>query len=144
MPADTDRTSLDQLMHLLWTMAGNERLVRGKHFAFKGQNLVIPLTEALAEARKYARETSWEEDVLSEDAYRGLIQEMVDQGGSYVLQTSERADFASECGRKQRRGILIDPQKLQVDLDLDAGQWGDATAILAIEIPASTGKRGVA
>jgi hypothetical protein len=144
MPTSKDRNSLDQLMGLLWTMAGNGRLLRGIHYAFIGENLVIPLKEALAEARKYARETSWEEDVLSEDTYRGLIPEMVNQGGSYVLKTSERADFSSESCRKQRRGVLIDPHKLEHDLDLDVGQWGDATATLAIEIPASTRKRGVA
>jgi hypothetical protein len=140
MPTSKDRNSLDQLMGLLWTMAGNGRLRRGMHYAFKGENLVIPLTEALAEARKYARETSWEEEVLSEDTYRGLINELVAGRGSYVLHGSKRADFTPDLSRRQRRGLLIDPHKLEQDLDLNAGQWGDATAILAIETP----KRGAA
>jgi len=127
MPTCSDRNSLDALLELLWVMAGNGRLRQGVHYAFRGSNLVVPLQEAVAEARRYARETE-HGAVLSWDTYRGLVREALGNEDSYVLSGSERADFyvVAQEVRKQRRGILIDPLKLEKRLVLDAGQWGEA------------------
>ena len=129
MPTGKERDSLDSLMELLWVMVGNGRFRLGSHYAFTRDQVVIPLREAVAEARRYARETDYEGSVLNEESYRSLVKEAAARRDSYVIDVSERADFKDgDSDRKQRRGVLIDPAILEQQLDLNAGQWGGATA----------------
>lgn len=126
MPGGRSMTTLDDLMMFISVMITNSRLVYGTHFTLKKDgNVVLRLQEAHAEVKKYARETSKDSSVLGWYHYQGLVKSMVGVKDSYVLEPSALADFESMpgSGRKQLRGVLLDPDILEKQLGIEKDIW---------------------
>ena len=127
MPEGKTRSNLDDLMELIATMIKNGKLEYGSHFTRRRDgNVVVLLKDIHPEAKKYARETGRDKDVLGWDHYLGFLKEVEGKNDSYVKSKSERGDFEKDnCRRKQLYGILVDPIKLQEQLGIEAGLWSN-------------------
>lgn len=96
------------------------------HYAIKDEtSIVLPLQQVLPEVTRYARDTGHGEALLGEDAYKRMVKEMAARPGGYVKECSVMADFRLQSGgkRSQRRGILVDVDALEGELEIDRDVW---------------------
>ncbi|NLY76054.1 MAG: hypothetical protein GX075_12265 [Firmicutes bacterium] len=129
MPDGKQTSELDELFIFIGQMVVNGVLEPDVHFAtFKENQIVVRIPEILPKAYEYARRSDRKRELLGLDAYRSLIKNAAEKEGSYVLSTSERADFHSPAGgRAQFRGVLIDPQILEEQTGVETNIWFKGT-----------------
>jgi len=132
LPGGRRRHDLDDLMKIIAVMIDNRILSYGDQYVTRyiDDAIVIRLPAVLSSARKFIRDTDTNETIFSENHYRELIGEKVeliekakkdkDVKVSYIMRTTGAGTFA---GKRQLKGVLVDPDILEDELGIDVDLW---------------------
>nr|WP_268762254.1 toprim domain-containing protein [Halarsenatibacter silvermanii] len=126
IPEGKQLDEFDKLMKLLTNMVENNQLRYRVDFSKLKRNdkkyLAIRLNPILDKAREYADKTNYKQEILSKDVYRQMAKRKVKRN-SYITATGKRAYYGSKENGKQLRSIIIDPEKMEKDLDIESAIW---------------------